>query len=526
MRSKIQHSFHELPMDHHMSLRDSLLEHINQVTPATNTVIVTQLCLALADLALQMCLWSSPITDLVEKFSATNVWALLEIMTVIPEEVMSRSLRLGANRRNEIKQYLMTNSGIVCEFLRLTLDKAIDNSHITVKIVKCLTSWLSINAVASHEIIQSSVVSHTFQVLRDHTTSIGLHEAASDCICVLLKNLEEKTEDEQIELIMFNSVVSLEPSYHLAVAHEDQAKAVNYSRIFTELGESFLEKIVNFSPIKSENQHFAIKSLDLVLVCVGHHDYELAEISFNLWYRLSEELYKKEDDALTSVFKPYAERLVSALCRHCQMEPDHQGLLDKDDEFYDFRQKVLELTKDIVFIIGSGHCFKQMFISLQIPNVSWEQTEAVLFIMQAIAKNILPEEYEVVPKVVEAILSMPDSAHIAVRYTSVLLLGELCEWIDKHPECLQATLECILRALQHASLASAAAHALQGICSACRDHMSVHLAGLLQIIRSLDSLCLSSEASIDLLRGVAAIIGRLPHDQVSINMFQLYSLYS
>lgn len=46
------------------------------------------------------------------------------------------------------------------------------------------------------------------------------------------------------------------------------------------------------------------------------------------------------------------------------------------------------------------------------------------------------EENDVVPKVVEAILNLPPNTHIAVRSTSVLLLGELCEWIEKHPHYL------------------------------------------------------------------------------------------
>ena len=49
---------------------------------------------------------------------------------------------------------------------------------------------------------------------------------------------------------------------------------MNYCRIFTELGESFLEKIVSSSFVNNEN-HFALKVLDLVLICVGHHDYEV-----------------------------------------------------------------------------------------------------------------------------------------------------------------------------------------------------------------------------------------------------------
>lgn len=93
-------------------------------------------------------------------------------------------------------------------------------------------------------------------------------------------------------------------------------------------------------------QHYAIKILDLVLTCVGHHDYEVlyrefngknasitlyfsfkvGQISFNLWYRLSEVLYHKNNDDLNAVFRPHIERLIGALCRHCQMEPDHVSI--------------------------------------------------------------------------------------------------------------------------------------------------------------------------------------------------------
>lgn len=94
MRTKIQQSFHELPPEAHASLRDSLLEHLSQINEGTNTVIVTQLSLALADLALQMTTWHSPILDLINKFSQSHVWPLLEIMTVLPEELEDRSVRL------------------------------------------------------------------------------------------------------------------------------------------------------------------------------------------------------------------------------------------------------------------------------------------------------------------------------------------------------------------------------------------------------------------------------------------------
>ena len=40
------------------------------------------------------------------------------------------------------------------------------------------------------------------------------------------------------------------------------------------------------------------------------------------------------------------------------------------------------------------------------------------------------------PQVLQAVLSLPESAHIAVRYTSISLVGELSEWIEHHPQLL------------------------------------------------------------------------------------------
>lgn len=46
-------------------------------------------------------------------------------------------------------------------------------------------------------------------------------------------------------------------------------------------------------------------------------------MTFGFWYKLSEDLYHANDDDRTVKFKPYIERLIGAVCRHCQIEPDH-----------------------------------------------------------------------------------------------------------------------------------------------------------------------------------------------------------
>ncbi|CAH2013492.1 unnamed protein product [Acanthoscelides obtectus] len=460
MRTKIHQSFHELPLEVHTSLRDSLLNHVSQITEAASTVVVTQLCLALADLILQLPSWQKPALDLITRFSQNHIWPLLEVLTVLPEELETRSVRLGENRRMEVLDDMKFCAPTVSEFLKHCCNMYGTNWHdhiqVNVKILRCFTSWISIGAISLNDIADHMIINRAFEILNfkpqneKETLAGAFHEAATDCICTLLHCLEDNNNQMELENFLFNNIVNLEVPYHMSVANEDQGKAMDYCRLFTELAETMLEKIVSQSSPKQ--MHYATKVLDLVLICVGHHDYEVAEITFNLWYVLSEELYQRNNKEITELFRPYIERLITALCRHCQMEPDYEGLLDDGDEFKDFRLKVSDLIKDIVFIVGSSSCFRQMFMSLQEPGVTWEVSEAALFIMQAVAKNVLPSENEVVPKVAEAILSIPENTHIAVRYTSVLLLGELCEWIEKHPDTLDPVLNFLVCCLPHAGL--------------------------------------------------------------------------
>ena len=105
------------------------------------------------------------------------------------------------------------------------------------------------------------------------------------------------------------------------------------------------------------------------------------------------------------------------------MEPDSEGVLDESDEFAHFRNRVVELIKDVVFVVGSSNVFAHMFdILSQSANAnntttttttaagaagSWESMEAALFVMCSVARNLQPAEHDqssCVPQIVEAVL--------------------------------------------------------------------------------------------------------------------------
>ena len=241
---------------------------------------------------------------------------------------------------------------------------------------------------------------------------------------------------------IFTAVRSLEEAYHLSVANEDMEKCLNLCRVFTELGETMLNKIVNHPPTSTtQTSHFAVAIFDCVLICCGHPDYEIPDITFNLWFRLSEELYQRNDDRLTNSFRPYIERLINALAKHCQMEPDSDGILEEGEDFSEFRSRVVELIKDVVFIVGSANVFSHMFAFLrststglgagpngnQAGGLGWEVGEAALFVMCAVARNLVPmesgaEENSCVSQVIDAVLGLAATAHTAIRHTSIRLV--------------------------------------------------------------------------------------------------------
>ena len=543
IRTKIQYSFHELPADSHAQLRDSLLNHALKVTDATPPVIATQLCLGLADLALQMGSWKHSAKDMMEKFGANQQhWHfLLEFLTVLPEEMDSRALKLGENRRKEVNDELTANCPLLLELLTSIVDTGCDE-RLQTKVIRTVGSWFNVYALPKEHIMKSKLLYLPFQVLMTPDCSSTLHEAATECINAalyyaadeiqkrILDNEEllnpDEVDDEQVvqhnqnvvNTIMqgmdftladdlCKGVMSLLDAYHMSVATEDLDKSINFCQIFTEMGESFLEMIA-YSP----NQGLgSFNTLELLLTCVGHHQYEVADISFNFWYRLSDLLYKENTDPLNDIFKPYVQRLIVALCRHCQFDSDYEGIPNKSEDFADFRDRASELVKDIVFVVGSTPVFHQMFdvLTKQANGGSWETTEAALFIMDAVAGNIVPEENAIVQEVLNVVLNMPTEAHVMVRYTSIHLIGELCEWIEKHPQALDPILQFLLAGLQNNDLSTVAAKALQKICEQCHVHMTNHLDGLMQVLKAVDSFNVINDAALELIKGKTVFAARL-----------------
>ena len=135
--------------------------------------------------------WTTPIHDLIQQFGPKNnfetphLWPLLEVLTVLPEEMGSRTLRLGANRRSEVLKMFAASTGDVLTLLvnlkilfhSLALSNCIlsiqdsclgipsSDRLIGVRNLRCFASWVHLHAVTLHQLASCATLGNVFATL-------------------------------------------------------------------------------------------------------------------------------------------------------------------------------------------------------------------------------------------------------------------------------------------------------------------------------------------------------------------------
>lgn len=216
------------------------------------------------------------------------------------------------------------------------------------------------------------------------------------------------------------------------------------------------------------------------------------------------------------------EKLIATLCQQCEFEDDGDlTRLPTDATIFHFREGVLELVRDVVFIVGSLSTFHSMYQRLCAEGLPWTTTEACLFVMCAVAPSLRPDESEVVPVVMETLLGVPEDTHVAMKASILDLIAELAQWLNKHSQFLDKVLAFILSGLRNRAISTHAAWAIQAICEHCRESMVQNLDGLLQIVEAGDSLGITPEAVTGLYKSAARVVCLMEHPQVTAGISSL-----
>eukprot|EP00053_Salpingoeca_punica_P004643 m.50135 g.50135 ORF g.50135 m.50135 type:complete len:916 (+) comp12881_c0_seq1:130-2877(+) len=498
MRTKIKHHFYELPESTHASLRDALLTHLRAIRPGMN-IIVTQLSLAIADLAVYMHTWPNPLSDFMMCLGAPEyVQVLLEVLTVLPEEVQDEQLRIPVPRRMDLRHQLGADSQGVFSFLEQLFSTHTQDEDMLNKILRCLTSWLFFGGSGAQNFVRSPMLPFVFQSM----FVAGLCDAAGEAATAVVYLSADKVFQGPLRATVVPLVFSLQQTFVQNMHDSDISRAI--AGVFSELAESEMLDLAR-SPTPDR-----LTLMDLMLLVARHPDPDIVQLTFNFWYALGEELYESNcPDSVLNAFKPYLLMFVEALVNHVKLPGEFDGLVDHRSDTQEFRDGVRDLLKEIAFISKSTHIVQRVSQQLDDPARPWQITEAVYCLCSFVADNVQPADHTAVPKLLKSILQPSAPLTPAVYEAAAHLLGKLARWLAGNADYVTPVFNYLMQGFQVRGAVFATGQSIKNICTECREHMVPHFANLIQIIQASEQLQLSEEDLMLIIKGTARVVSQL-----------------
>lgn len=461
LRNKLTYDLHQLPEDSLSGLKDSIIQFLIQYSDS-NRPIRTQLSIALAKLSIQYLTWANAIEEIQSKLSQ-HIPAFLEFLKILPEESLDpKGTPLTDEEfRNRTDELIVQNVEKVLLLLSNYASSTSDSKASSL-ILDCLNSWIREIPVEQLLTIEP-LTSIIFQSLRDEES----FDKAVECLVSIVR---ETRDIENVQLIqaLFEQIVQLKPL--LETNKDDPDVFGSLTRLFVEAGESWHMLIAkapkDFRPL-----------VEILLECTAYdEDLEIVKYTFYFWYNLKQVVTIDRFKPAREEFLNIYTQLVHIMIKHLHY-PDGSETAplfsnkEEEEKFKDFRYDMGDVLKDCTAVIGASNAlsipYSQIRTSLNSPNVKWQDVEAPLFSLRAMAKEVSLKEKEVLPQIMDLLVQLPEN--VKIRYAATLVLGRYTEWTAKHPDYLEKQLNYIINGFQaaDADIITAASHALMYFCQDC-----------------------------------------------------------
>lgn len=519
LRNKVTYDLSQLEgnlMEFKTSLLNLLILH-NQ------KLVITQLSVALARLAIQFIQWRDPIVEIIHCLNPYPS-KLLGFLRILPEETLDiGSTPLSENEFNSRTHELInTIAEDVLNFLISCVDilksQQQSESDITLeKIMNCLTSW-SFEFPVDQLLSVRPLISLVFEsLLQGPDESSETFDAAVECLSVILRESRD-APNEQLVLALYEQLMQLQIKLlpNLLVAQEDDLDyeiMEGLTRLFVEAGEAWSVFIS-----KSPDVYKPIVTALLMFTC-KNSDLDIAAYTFPFWFSLKQNLVLPRYQQSKEQYVPIFENLISGIIRHLQYPTDQFDSSESEDKFKDFRYHMGSVLKDCAAVIGTSRALNQPLTRIKEAvnkGGSWQELEAPLFSLRTMAQEISLSENNQLPQIFQILCSLPE--HPKIRYASTLVLGRYTEWTAKHPEMLKMQLDYIFNGFnegqKNPDIITASSHALMFLCTDCSSLLSDYIDQLYDFYFNVGSI-LDIESQFELCQGLSAVIDKQSPDKIS-----------
>ncbi|KAK7539712.1 armadillo-type protein [Phyllosticta citribraziliensis] len=527
LKGKIVYDLHQLPRESLPSLRETLLGVLAAFRAGPKPIRM-QLCVCLANLAIQMTEWKDVLPMVVSTLGndAESIPCVLDFLRVLPEEVTEgRKINLTEDELTDRTKELLEDNAEQVMVLLTQYSRSSAAAANNPQLMECIQSWA--REVPINDIVNSSLL----DVILNGLSVDEPFEAAVDCICAIVRETRDVDECLNIISTLYPKILELRPKIAQAAEEEDAEVFKGISRIFAESGEAWVVLIARMPDRFRGLVEAVLES------CARDKDRDAIRHTFNFWYELKQYLVLEKYMQARLQFVDVFSKLVDIMVGHLEYpKPESgnekdlfEGDREQEEKFREFRHQMGDVLKDCCEVIGVTDCLSksyeliQQWVSKYGPQASaghvpeWQQLEAPLFSMRAMGRMVPQDENIMLPRLMPLIVQIPDQEK--VRFQAVMTLGRYTSWTAEHPETLQPQLDYIMAAFHHPSkeVVRAAALSFKFFCNDCSRLLKDYIPQLQQFYTSvLDGLPTNSQD--ELTDGVASVLAEQPPETAYENL--------
>ncbi|BFI28436.1 transportin-3 [Marchantia polymorpha subsp. ruderalis] len=537
LKRKIQSDAGSLKPEDRSALQNALLMSAKKFSTGPSQLL-RQICLALSALVLRAVEWRKPVEQLFASLSelqgqGTGSNAILELLTVLPEEVMEDQLvncSVDPNRRWQFTRELLSHTGAVLEFLlQHTKNDSMENSQLhdkQRKVLRCLLSWVSVGCFL--EVPQSSIPTHpllnfVYNSLQDASTFDLAVEVLTELV----------SRHETLPQVLLPRMLSVKEALLMPALATGNENIVNgLVSLMAELGQAAPALIAQASTD-------ALALADALLRCVAFPcpDWEIAESTLQFWCTLAEYLLamgethgELQKQRALATFIPVYSALLDALVMRSQVgsgeyvEDDLDGNTGLPDGLAHFRVSLDEPLADICRLLGPSQYFAKLLHGADTwcsfdSIVPWQVVEARLFALNMVSDVVLQGGQLLDLTPVMHLLVYMQSGNCAIdpilmnliHKSGAQVVGSYSGWICSYPNAILPLLSFLAAGLPIPVAASACATALRKM---CEDVSSIAtepttFEGLIRVGEELYNVHLSLQEEEDVVCAIGCVLSTL-----------------
>ncbi|XP_014491261.1 transportin MOS14 isoform X4 [Vigna radiata var. radiata] len=540
LKRKIQNEGYLLQLGVKDALLNALLLAVKRFSTGPPQLL-TQICLALSALVLQVAAYGNPIEQLF--YSLQNLQsqddgniAVLEMLTVLPEEVVDNQRidsKISSLHKSHYTQELLSHTPMVLEFLlqqsEINFDGSVQQHERNRKILRCLLSW--VKAGCFSEISPGTLPAHPLLNFVFNSLQVSLSFDLAIEVLVELVTKHEGVPQILLCRVQYLKEVLLFP----ALTRGDMKVIGGLACLLSEIGQAAPSLIVEASAE-------ALALTDALLSCVAFssEDWEIADSTLQFWSTLAGYILGIEDGAksrkhMEDIFSPVFSTLLDSLLLRSQVDDctynDDGRVVDLLDGLIHFRMNLVELLVDICHLLGSTTFMQKLFIggwACQNLSIPWKEVESKLFALNAVADVIIQDgqsyDFSVVMQLVTMLSIKPSDGlkgFICIVYRSLAdVVGSYSKWISAFKENFRSLLLFLAIGISEPLSSNACASALRKVCedASVVIYEPSNLEILMWIGEGLEKWNLSLEDEEEVMHAISLVLGSVSNRELKNNL--------